>query len=564
MLRTSSRRQPIGEYSCHNVKIEGGGFGVSENQLNSLDLSSVFFLETDGEIPYLKFQDNPLFSIDAKNGAADALEVEFSSNGDDDLVYVCTDESEITIWETAAETYDLQYLINTACPFAPGGFYPLTVNITENFDGEGCTPSENAFPGMKFSVDDGTTTGTFIGNQDGENTLGLPAGTYVMAPVFTSSYFTSTPPSVTVTVSDALPLADVDFCIAPNGIHHDLGVFTAPAGAAIPGFDAAYVITVKNNGTVPETGSIAFSFDDASLDFVSAFPVVTSQFPGYVNWDFANLQPFASQEFNVIFNLNSPVETPPLIQGSVLGFTATGFIAGEETPIDNVANLSQTVVNALDPNDKTCLEGEAIGPEMAGQYLHYLIRFENLGDYPAVNVTVEDLIDLSKFDIATLEPIDGSHPFTTRIIDDKVEFIFDNIMLPFDDANNDGYVLFRIKTKPTLILGDSVSNTAGIYFNFNPPVITNTATTTLATMGVGGDMASLFSIWPNPVADDLHIESKTAEVQSVSIFDLMGREVLRVKGHRLETIDVSGLATGEYLARITSPKGSATSKFVKK
>ncbi len=47
----------------------------------------------------------------------------------------------------------------------------------------------------------------------------------------------------------------------------------------------------------------------------------------------------------------------------------------------------------------------------------------------------------------------------------KVEFIFENINLPFDDATNDGYVAFKIQTNPSLVVGDSFSNTASIYFD---------------------------------------------------------------------------------------------------
>ncbi len=57
----------------------------------------------------------------------------------------------------------------------------------------------------------------------------------------------------------------------------------------------------------------------------------------------------------------------------------------------------------------------------------------------------------------------------------KVEFIFENINLPFDDANNDGFVAFKIKTKSSLVLGDTFSNSANIYFDYNFPIVTNTA-----------------------------------------------------------------------------------------
>ena len=51
----------------------------------------------------------------------------------------------------------------------------------------------------------------------------------------------------------------------------------------------------------------------------------------------------------------------------------------DEIPIDNIFNLTQTVVNSYDPNDKTCLQGKTVSSEVIGEYVHYLIRFENTG-----------------------------------------------------------------------------------------------------------------------------------------------------------------------------------------
>ena len=74
---------------------------------------------------------------------------------------------------------------------------------------------------------------------------------------------------------------------------------------------------------------------------------------------------------------------------------------------------------------------------MVGKEVHYLIRFENTGTANAENIVVKDMIDTTKFDINSLIPIDGSHPFVTKISNtNKVEFIFENINLPFGDANN--------------------------------------------------------------------------------------------------------------------------------
>src|SRR5690606_35858803 len=64
-----------------------------------------------------------------------------------------------------------------------------------------------------------------------------------------------------------------------------------------------------------------------------------------------------------------------------------------------------------------------------------------------LNVVVKDVIDEAKFDVNSLVPLSGSHPFQTRIKPGNiVEFFFENINLPFDDESNDGYVVFKIRT----------------------------------------------------------------------------------------------------------------------
>ena len=95
------------------------------------------------------------------------------------------------------------------------------------------------------------------------------------------------------------------------------------------------------------------------------------------------------------------------------------------------------MVDSLDPNDKTCLEGSIITPVMIGNYVHCVILFKNTGTFAAENLVVEDNIDVTNFDISTLIPQSSSHDFETRLTGSKVEFVFQGINLPFADAKND-------------------------------------------------------------------------------------------------------------------------------
>ena len=160
--------------------------------------------------------------------------------------------------------------------------------------------------------------------------------------------------------------------------------------------------------------------------------------------------------------------------------------------------------------------------------------------------------------------IDASHSCTTSINDNKVEFIYENINLPFDDANNDGYVVFKIKTKSTLVVGNTISNQANIYFDYNFPIETNTATSTFQVLNNDAFVfENEFVLHPNPAKNLLHIEIKNEiEMSSISIYNMLGQAVLTTTNPS-NTIEVSNLKTGNYFIKVTTDKGTATSKFIK-
>jgi hypothetical protein len=58
-----------------------------------------------------------------------------------------------------------------------------------------------------------------------------------------------------------------------------------------------------------------------------------------------------------------------------------------------------------------------------------------------------------------------------------------------------------MKTLNTLVVGDTFDNMAGIYFDFNFPIITNTETVTvMGTAGIAATTDSFIAVYPNPVA----------------------------------------------------------------
>ncbi|ESU21187.1 hypothetical protein FEDK69T_25540 [Flavobacterium enshiense DK69] len=535
----------------------------NNNQLDRLDLSTNFNLNV------LFANDNSLNELFIKNGRS-TLNYNFFG-GNPELRYICADENEISsLQQRLSQTGHVNCHINSYCSFVPGGIhYIVSGNNRLDSNDDGCDASDVLLKNLKFNLTDGVNSGVFISNATGQYSIPFIGGTHTITPVLENpSYFTISPSSVNVTFPTQASPYTQNFCVTINNPIADLEVVLLPLNAARPGFNASYKLIYKNKGNTTQSGSVNLTYNDAVLDFVSAYPVESNQTSNSLSWDFINLLPFETREIILVLNVNSPTETPAVNDGDILHYTATiSSAATDEMPNDNTFAFHQRVVNSFDPNDKTCLQGATIAQSQVGKYVHYMIRFENTGTFPAQNIVVKDMIDTNKFDINSLVPMKGSHNFATRINNNKVEFIFENINLPFDDANNDGFVAFKIKTKPTLVLGNTFSNSASIYFDYNFPIVTNTATTTIQTLSTQDfNFATYFMLYPNPVKDVLNIETKqTIEVSSINIYNQLGQLVLLVpNAQNVSKVDVSSLASGNYFIKINSDKGTSNTKFIKK
>ena len=143
-------------------------------------------------------------------------------------------------------------------------------------------------------------------------------------------------------------------------------------------------------------------------------------------------------------------------------------------------------VGAYDPNDK---QGFPLGSTEnhfieKNTTLEYLIRFQNTGTDYARTVFIRDTLDTDVLDPATIRPGASSHDYEYFLSDEGViNFVFEDIMLLDSNTNepeSHGYVKFKINQIPNLPDGVIIENRAGIYFDFNAPVITNY---TLHTIG---------------------------------------------------------------------------------
>lgn len=534
----------------------------TNNSISNLDLSQ------NPEFEDLKCSSNNMHFLNIKNGKTQQSNITIIHNNQN--LIVCADDSELVMLQNMISSNTSiysNYQITSYCSFTPGGtFYTIQGNTKYDLNNNGCDINDPTKAFQKFTITNGTTFGSFIANTTGNYSIPVQSGAYTISPVLENpTYFNISPTNFTANFPTQTSPLNQNFCITANGIHNDLETVIIPITAAAPGFDTKYKIIYKNKGTSTQSGTLSFTYNDNISHYISSTTTSNSQSTGILNWNFTNLLPFETKEITVIMHLNTPTQTPPLNGGDILHYTAQINGATDETPSDNTFTLNQTVVNAFDPNDKTCLEGPSITQVQVGDYVHYLIRFENTGTANAQNIVVKDEIDTSKLDLSTLTPLNASHNFVTRITNPNiVEFIFENIQLPFNNATNDGYVSFKIKTKSTLTIGNSFSNTAKIYFDYNQPIITNTYTTTvqnvLATIEIGKGNNDI-TIYPNPVKDLLNIQSKS-EIIKAEIYDTTGR-ILRTTSVKNNTINVSDLTRGNYIIKFSTKDKITTQKFIK-
>ena len=355
-------------------------------------------------------------------------------------------------------------------------------------------------------------------------------------------------------------------------------VVSAGSSQAVPGFEQTFSVAMCNYGddyTFNPAASLIFVHDPLLTD-VSLASSASSYDPATQTavWDGWSIYPGGCVSFN--FKMLVPASVP---LGTVLHFSATTLpIAGDFSPGDNHFEWQQTVVGSFDPNDKQVFPGET---EFGGKIfendtvLHYQVRFQNTGTFPAFTVEIRDTLD-GDLDVTSIIPGVASHPYQLRFEGRNIlVFRFENINLPdstSDEPNSHGFATFSIKRKPGQPNGTVIQNRAAIYFDFNAPVITNTVESVLS-IPVGTNFIpeknAEISLFPNPTTGELTLDfhEQPLTEADIQIFDAQGKLLFSEKipaGAYTHTRPVGHLPQGIYFVKILSG-GSQVGvlKFVK-
>ena len=331
----------------------------------------------------------------------------------------------------------------------------------------------------------------------------------------------------------------------------DLRVSQHVMTAMVPGDTVWVDIYGQNFGFEAQAATMRWAFDPAQLSVISTQPAGATVAADTVVFAPVSLPPGYASSVRV----RVAVDTTLMIGDTVHTFAQIAPLTGDPTPADNRDSLRSPVLASYDPNDKQ-VHPAGIGP--AGlippndTQRTYTVRFQNTGTYPAQVVVIRDTID-PDLDITSLRILGSSHARTTRIEADSILVLtFANINLPdsaSDPTGSIGYVRFRLTHQPGLPLGTRITNRAAIYFDYNPPIFTNTVANTLylpegGGVGLAPAPFDAVQVMPNPFRDQALIHlGRPMDVR----FTLMNAQGQTLRQRDLRQVEAIPVTRGELV-----------------
>ena len=380
---------------------------------------------------------------------------------------------------------------------------------------------------------------------------------YVIDAAYANQYQALTSyPDVHVVIGGGM--TSYNFPITILQAYHDLAVTVVPLSAPRPGFIYQNLVTYRNLGNqVVANATLNFTKDPLLSISSTSTPGIVSNATGFV-LPVSNMQPFESRTITV--NMQVPV-IPTVNAGEYLSNSASiSSTVVDVMPENNNSTTTEMVINAYDPNDKVESHGEKIlfSTFSSADYLYYTIRFENTGNASAINIVVNDMLN-EQLDENSIQMVSASHSYILDRVGRNLSWRFNEILLPPSLENTEigkGYITFKIKPKQGYAVGTIIPNSAAIYFDFNPAIITNTFLTKfVSTLGTTSPDSVAFSVYPNPAHGQVAVRlgNASATIETIKIYDYMGKCILQQAGSAAtESIDVQQLTPGIYLVEVST------------
>lgn len=480
-----------------NPLIQDGGFSLNSGEWGPLDMLAPQYLDADNRMLIARiFSDTPFASHEFSITVLDENNIPFTYVQqpclDGDIIYAPNSNLLGTSFycnDTEACNYlnlnEPEFVDNSLCEYS-SCYYEVSGNVFEDLDGNGSISiGDDPISGVNIEMTNPTMSATT--NELGEYSFGeINLYTY-------PNPIVSITPQVVYPTNSTPAVRTVNTMNSNNinfGVHNEDLFYSANINVAlIPvaddievtcnGLLNIYSGTIQNTSNSPVSGVVRITFDDVfdNWIFTSNGIIDESQ---TVEIHFNNLYPSHLKYFSVGIG-------GPDIQyiGETVGLSAEVYFDETGNTLIASTTSSNEVTCGYDPNDKRVV------PEGYGEphyilddtELNYFIRFQNTGNAPAINVTVVDTLDVN-LDLSSLELSATSHYMEMSVdsLTRAISFHFPNIFLPDSTSNepeSHGFITFKVKAPAGLAPETRIENTAYIYFDNNPAIITNTTWNTI-------------------------------------------------------------------------------------
>lgn len=411
------------------------------------------------------------------------------------------------------------------------------------------------------------------------------ANTYTLELITTGANFVLDCPvgnSITVNTTGSGFYGGNDFFLSTT-LATEVSVINYHYGSVRQGLEYYEHVRIKNNGNTAQNGVVSHTFSTI-LNYLTANSSNGINFNNIngnvLTFDYSNLLPGETRYITLTFfvSVNATIGTT---HNNCVNITP---LAGDAIPTNNQDCESITIMGPCDPNIKTVMPfrtGDEInggGIYLDDEIMQYTIRFQNIGTASAINVVLRDTLDALLLP-ETIEEIAASHHYQFYIENgNQIRVLFEGINLPdstSDPEGSIGYLSFQIRRQSGLPIGTSFGNRAGIYFDYNDPIITNTVVSTIidpTSVIYTEDLVSNIKVLPNPFSDYFNLQydlNGDTEV-AVYLYNALGENVSVVQaskkmasGNHQIQINSMDLPSGVYLLQIHTDKGVLSQKLVK-
>ena len=373
----------------------------------------------------------------------------------------------------------------------------------------------------------------------------------------------------TISISDSL-FYDNDFSMKCK-TGYDVGVWSVVSSLLRPAHSATVIVSAGDIAAL-YGGHCASGISGSAIITINGSAQYSGPSPGALipstvagNVLTYNILNFDSITSGFSFEIN--VDTLAAINSQIC-IDIVIAPSGDNDSTNNIFTQCFTVHASYDPNEK---EVYPIGNiDTSQHYLTYTIHFQNTGTASAENIYILDTLD-NTIDIASFQLLSSSHPSYVQILDGGIaRFNFSNINLPDSNANepmSHGYVQYKVKLKNNLSIGTQIHNTANIYFDFNPAIVTNTTTNTIdlnnTITNIGNNLA--IKTWPVPFRNEFTIQSEPSFKDAhFSVLNMLGSEMFQgVMSDTQVKVSTGNWTSGIYFLRIKSKTGLKATKLIK-